>query len=570
MVIEVKVVALLIILAPLLAALVPLRGYSFLGAALIACVGSVFAAWHSLVEPAYSFDLYTWLASETRRWTFSLTIETQRVALLSLLNSVAFILAIYALGFRREVAGRDFSTAALVLLGLQIAGLAASDITFFLSWSVLAFAALWCGEQKDGWGGVRPLDRIGDVLLIAGVVLLLAGFARGAVYCVLLAICNRMGLLPFPLELFNAASGRCRGWFFALLGDLVSPFVALVLFLRYRAQIAAQVEALDICIYIGLATSLAAVLASLKVEDVRRSFSLTAAGQMGLVLAFMGVGAEMAAVFIFALHGIAKALARVAADGMALAAGGKWRRREFGLLRRELPLFSAAFCLASLLLALGPGFAVLWMWDGQQPIWLLGALAVLTFLYSLQSGAVLVRVFSLPRAEKTHAFPAPEQASHIALIGLAALAIAAAVALPHSPLNWLKSTGAASAGLLAPFAFVPLAAGVLGALLSWLVFRGVEEGESALKTNSWEQCLVRGYYLRDLYEVGAAHLLWSLARWSRDVNTALSEVALTKGGSLLVRGAGWSLALLHNGRVRCYGAAALAGVVALLWGMVKE
>lgn len=570
MVIEIKVIALLIILAPLLAAFVPLRGFSFLGAALIVCVGSLFVAWHSLVEPAYSFDLYTWLASETRRWTLALEIETQRVVLLSLLNSVALILAIYALGFRREIAGGDFSTAALVLLGLQIAGLAASDITFFLSWSALAFAALWCGVHKDGWGGVRSLDRIGDVLLVAGVVLLLADFARGGVYCVLLAICNRMGLLPFPLELFNADSGRCRGWFFALLGDLVSPFIALVLFLRYRAQIAAQVEVLDICVYIGLATSLAAVLAALKVEDVRRSFSLTTAGQMGLVLAFMGIGAEVAAIFLFALHGIAKALARVAADGLALAAGGKWQRREIGLLRRELPLFSAAFCLASLLLALGPGLAVLWMWDGQQHIWLLVALGVLTFLYSLQVGAVLVRVFSLPRVEKTHAFPAPQQASHIALIGLAALAIVAVAALPHSPLNWLKSTGSTSAGLLVPLAFVPLVAGVLGSLLSWLVFRGGQEGESALRTNSWEQCLVRGYYLRDLYEVEAAQLLFSFARWMRDVNTALVEIALGKGGGLLIRGAGWSLALIHNGRVRCYGAAALAGIVALLWGMVKE
>ena len=570
MVIEIKVIALLIILAPLLAAFVPLRGFSFLGAALIVCVGSLFVAWHSLVEPAYSFDLYTWLASENRRWTLALEIETQRVVLLSLLNSVALILAIYALGFRREIAGGDFSTAALVLFGLQIAGLAASDITFFLSWSALAFAALWCGEHKDGWGGVRSLDRIGDVLLVAGVVLLLADFARGGVYCVLLAICNRMGLLPFPLELFNADSGRCRGWFFALLGDLVSPFIALVLFLRYRAQIAAQVEVLDICVYIGLATSLAAVLAALKVEDMRRSFSLTTAGQMGLVLAFMGIGAEVAAIFLFALHGLAKALARVAADGIALAAGGKWQRREIGLLRRELPLFSAAFCLASLLLALGPGLAVLWMWDGQQHIWLLVALGVLTFLYSLQVGAVLVRVFSLPRVEKTHAFPAPQQASHIALIGLAALAIFAVAALPHSPLNWLKSTGSTSAGLLVPLAFVPLVTGILGSLLSWLVFRGGQEGESALRTNSWEQCLVRGYYLRDLYEVEAAQLLFSFARWMRDVNTALAEIALGKGGRLLIRGAGWSLALIHNGRVRCYGAAALAGIVALLWGMVKE
>jgi hypothetical protein len=92
MVIEIKVIALLIILAPLLAAFVPLRGFSFLGAALIVCVGSLFVAWHSLVEPAYSFDLYTWLASETRRWTLALEIETQRVVLLSLLNSVALIL----------------------------------------------------------------------------------------------------------------------------------------------------------------------------------------------------------------------------------------------------------------------------------------------------------------------------------------------------------------------------------------------------------------------------------------------------------------------------------------------
>lgn len=567
---EVKLVALLTILAPLFAACVPWRGYSFFAAAFIAFAGSLFMVWQSMVEPDYTLDLYTWLASETRRWTFSLAIEAQRIALLSLLNSVALILAIYALGFRREIAVRDFSTAAIVLFALQLAGLAASDIAFFLAWGALAYAALWCGTQKDGWGGVRPLDRLGDVLMVAGAIGSLVDLALGAAYCIFFAIATRVGCLPFPLEVYSADRGRCRGWFFALLGDLVSPFLALVLFWRYRAFITTQIAVLDLFFYVGLATALAAVLAALKVEDVRRSFSMTSAGHMGIVLAFIGMGAEVAAIFLFALHGVAKTLARVAADGLALAAGGEWRRQELGLLRRQLPLFSAAFCLASILLALGPGLAVLWVGDGGRDSWVLAVSGALAFLYSLQAGAVLVRVFSLPRPEQARAFPAPQQASYAALIGLAALAGVAVVALPNSPLLWMKTVGAESAALLTPVAFAPLAAGFFALLFSWLVFGKAKKGESAAKPSSWEQCLAQGYYLRDVYLLVAAKPLWAVVRRLHAVNSTLIEVAINEGVGLVLRSTGWVLALAHNGRVRSYGVVALVGIVALLWGMVKE
>ncbi len=568
MVIGIEVVALIAVLALLFAVVMPLHGYSFLAAAAIAFLGGLFATWQSLLEPAHTLDLYTWLAGGTGQWTFSVALEAQRIALLSLFNSVALLLAIYALGFKGEIARRDFSIAALALLSLQVAGLAASAIAFLFAWSLLGFAALWCGVERDGWDGVRPLDRLGDILFVVGVLLSQADVPHIAAYCLLLAIWTRMGHLPFPLELFRADSGRCRGWLFALLGDLVSPFVALALFLHYRALIAAQIGVLDIGLYVGLATALAAVLAALKVSDVRRSLSLTTAGQMGLVLAFMGMGAEVAAIFLLALHGVAKALARVAVDGMALAAGGMWRRQDLGLLRRQLPLFSAAFHLASLLLALGPGFAVLWMWDGQGEQWILAVWSALALLFSLQIGSVAVRVFSLPTPEQKHAFPAPQQAASAALIGLAALAIAVAAALPHSPLNWLRPAG--GAGLLAPMAFLPLAASICGQFLSWIVFRAVEKGRPLQPRGSWEQWLAEGYYLRDLYALWAPRPLLAGVYWLRAVNMALFEMALNKGGGLVFRGLGWVLARVHDGRVRCYGAIALGGVVALLWGMVKE
>ncbi|MGY8823010.1 MAG: proton-conducting transporter transmembrane domain-containing protein [Candidatus Latescibacterota bacterium] len=568
MVIETKVAACLAVLAPLLAALVPMRGYSFLAAATTVFFSGLFLAWQAIPEPVIALNLYTWLAGDTLQWTLAIAVEAQRITLLSLFNSVALLLAIYALGFRREVESRDFTIAALVLLSMQVSALAASDLSFLLAWSLLAFAALWGGAESDGWNGVRPLDRLGDALLVIGMVLLLVNFSRAGILCILVAAWTRMGHLPFPLEIFRSDTGRCKGWVFALMGDLASPFLAFVLLLRYRAAFV-DAGVLDIVLYAGLGTSFLAGLAALKASDLRRSLSMTTAGQTGLVLAFMAMGAEAAAFFLLAVHGIAKALARVAVDGLALAAGGKWSRRELGLLRRQLPLFSATFSLASLLLALGPGMACLWMWNGQESEWVLGVWSVAAFLYALQKMAVVVRVFSLPPSEQPHAFPAPQQASGAALVGLAALALVVAVALPHSPLNWMRGLGVGRGGSLTPLAFAPLGAGALGLLLAWLLFRGVEKEKSASSIDTWERWLAEGYYLRDLYAVGVARPLLAWAGWLRDLSAALVGIALTEGVALTLRGIGRAFALVHNGRVRGYGVALLVGVIALLWGMAN-
>jgi len=569
MVIEVKMAVCLALLMPLLAALFPVRGTSFLAAAVTVFLSGFFLLWQAKLEPVSTLDLYTWLAGDTRQWVLSIAVEELRLTLLFLFNSVALLLAIYAVGFRVEVEPRDFSIAALVLLPLQLAALAASEITFLLAWVLLGFAALWSGAEGDGWNGVRPVDRLGDGLLVAGMVLLLVDISHGAVFCLLGAIWTRMGHFPFPLEMFRTDIGRCKGWFFALIGDLASPFLAFVLFLRYRAVFAAQAEVLDWGLYVGLGTGFLAGFAALKVGDVRRSLSMTTAGQMGLVLALMAMGAEASAIFLLAVHGIAKALARLAADGLALAAGGKWDRRELGRLRRQLPLFTAIFSLASLFLALAPALAFLWIWDGQEA-WVLGVWSALTFLYALQGAAIVVRVFALPALEQTHAFPAPQQASDAALVGLAALALGVVAALPYSPLNWLSSLRVERAGSLGPLTFVPLGAGALGLLLAWLVFRSTKKDESVLRPSAWGRCLAEGYYLRDLYALGGGKPLLACANWWRTMSAALAELVLMEGIALVLRGVGLLLALVHNGRVRGYGVVMLMGIAVLLWGMAKE
>jgi NADH-quinone oxidoreductase subunit L len=310
-------------------------------------------------------------------------------------------------------------------------------------------------------------------------------------------------------------------------------------------------------------------LSALKVEEVRRVLSYSTAGQIALVLSALGAGAETAALFLLVLHGAAKALARSAVNSLALVAGEEWHRDRLGRLRAYVPVSSAAFALALVLLGLAPGLAGLWLWNELQTVWLQSLWFGAAFLSALQHFALLLRFFTALKVKQAQAFCALTPASRVALCALGVLALGVALAVPLSPANWMFWLPAAAA--LAPALFAPLGATLLGALLAWIVFSSAGRGQGGkIATSAHSTLLAEGFYLPRFYDVAVAQPLMRVATWWRDIDTALVELGLLGGGALLVRGLGFVLLAAQNGRVRTYATVVLVGVVAVLLIMLPR
>ncbi len=557
----------LALLAPLLAIFFPGRGRSLLAATLLSLLSSLFIAWQLAAGHVFTLELYTWASTAALDVNIGMAVRPLAIALLVLFHSAVLLLVCYADPFRLEASPSCFSIAAGVLLAVNMAVLGAGEIEFMLAWVLLGLSSI--GFDHEHWyaGSTRWLERFGDVVLVAAMALSMLGFADWTALLFPIAAWVRIGHLPFPLEPRRLPVRH--GWTQTLVDDLATPTVAVLLLLRYRGLYVG-----DVLLYAGLATALCAGLSALKAEDVRRVLSYSTVGQIALVLVALGVGSETAAVFLLVLHGAAKTLARAAVDSLARIAGGDWHRDRLGHLRLCVPISSAAFAFALVLLGLAPGLAGLWLWNELHTIWQQGLWLGAAFLGALQNFAILRRFFTAPHAKRPQAFYVLPPLSRTALWAMMALALGAALAVPFSPANWMVVFGLSVepiAESLLPLLLAPLGATILGALLAWGIFSTAGKRENnKTDTSAFSTLLAEGFYLPSFYGIVVAQPLLKWATWWRDVDTLLVEFGLIRGGALAVRGLGFVLLGAQNGRVRTYAVVVLSGALALLLVLVNR
>lgn len=338
-----------------------------LGAAVLPLMsGRLRQAWMVIV-PAVTLVWMFMLAQGESGATelFGMTLQWFRVDALSLAFGQAFALvaligAIYALHVEDKVQ----HTAAFVYVGAALGVIFAGDlITLYVFWEMMMISSvwlIWCRREPAAVAaGMRYLlmHALGGVLLLGGIIL--TYLETGSVH-------------------FDAVSSSGWGFYLLLIGILVNAAVPpLHAWLADAYPRATLTGAIFLCavttktavyvlargfpgteILIGLGVVMACYggIYALLVNDIRRILAYQVIGQVGYMVAGVGMGTLLAMNGVVA-HAFAGALYKALlfmAAGAVIHATGTSRLNDLGGLARSMPLVFAFFLVGALSISAMP------------------------------------------------------------------------------------------------------------------------------------------------------------------------------------------------------------------------
>jgi NADH-quinone oxidoreductase subunit L len=313
-------------------------------------------------------------------------------------------------------------------------------------------------------------NRIGDAALLAALALSLAAPDRlsADVLSVLLLIAAMAKSAQGPLVLWlpDAMAGPTP--VSALVHSATMVAAGVILLIKVQAWLTPA--ALDVALWVGVATSLFGAVAALSQTDLKRVLAYSTASQLGLLFAAIGLGNGQGAELHLLTHAAFKAGLFLVAGSVihavehAAHASGEPNDpqdlRSLGGLGRRMPITAAAFVLTAISLIGLPltagGYSkelIFAHTDGSMAESLALALlllsSLLTAAYTTWLGLAL---FAGPaRSEVIASVREPSWLIVVPMLGLALWSLAGAwlwVGAEVNPVVLLLATGAASLGML--------------------------------------------------------------------------------------------------------------------------
>ncbi|MEQ8824780.1 MAG: Na(+)/H(+) antiporter subunit D [Filomicrobium sp.] len=299
---------------------------------------------------------------------FDLTLTTARIDQLSLVFGYIFLIAtllgvIYAL----HVADWVQHAAGLVYAGSAIGAVFAGDfVTLFVFWEITAISSvflIWASRNPDAMAsGLRYLIiQVGSgVILLAGVLFYYRDTGSVAF--------NSIGTQTFAGQLILLAFGiKCA---FPLLHNwlkdaypraTVTGTVMLSVFTTKLAvyALARGFPGTEILIPIGVTMALFTAVYALIENDLRRVLAYALIGQLGLMVAGIGIGSELAinGAVAHAACGILYFALLFMAIGAVLHRTGTARASDLGGLATSMPITATLAIIGALTAAAVPFFA---------------------------------------------------------------------------------------------------------------------------------------------------------------------------------------------------------------------
>jgi len=379
-----------VLLAPLLGAVVSLFGkllaplrrpLSFLGAATLAVPAAALAV---LLEPVLSGESVRYaLGGWPEPYGIALVLDGLSWISCALTTVIAAAVALFSLGRRRYGAGYFFFLLMMVA-GMYGVALTGDLFTMFVSFEVVAVAVYvliaWEGTATGLAASYKylVLSTTGILFFLFGVflvyrdlgVLSISHISEGlaasggvlnapAMHLALASLCVGIGVrtafIPFHTWLPEAHAYAPHPVSAVLSGAMIK--VSLFAMIRIILQFGGD-YLLELLMWIGAVTALAAVISALSQSDVKRLLAYHSISQLGYMLAVFGAGSALAltASFSHALnHALFKSLLFLTV-GAAVSLTGQRNLYRIPPLGRRLPAFSAAFFAGALSISGIPPF----------------------------------------------------------------------------------------------------------------------------------------------------------------------------------------------------------------------
>jgi NADH-quinone oxidoreductase subunit L len=330
-------------------------------------------------------------------------IDALSAVMLAMVTFVSTLVAIYASGYMHGDPGysRFFAELSLFVFSMCMLVMARNFVVLFVFWEAVGLCSylligFWYQRPAAAAAAVKAfvMNRIGDAALLIGLYLIWTtfgsldfavvfsgakvhsftpGFSQHVLLiclCLLAGACGKSAQFPLHLWLPDAMEGPTP--VSALIHAATMVTAGVYLIARCTPLFVLVPEAQAAVATIGGITALLAALIALTQNDLKRVLAYSTVSQLGYMFLALGsaaageafaAAAVTAAIFHMFTHAFFKALLFLSAGNVMHAMGNVIDMRQFGGLKKVLPVTHATFLCGALALSGFPFLSGFWSKD---------------------------------------------------------------------------------------------------------------------------------------------------------------------------------------------------------------
>lgn len=338
-------------------------------------------------------NLITWFSVGWIHVDFAFRFDKLSAVMSLVVTGVGSLIHLYAIGYMEhdEHRPRFFSYLNLFLFSMLTLVLGDNLLVMFVGWEGVGLCSylligFWFKEMENAKAGQKAfvVNRIGDAGFVLGMFTLFA--AAGTLsFPELAQVAGKLSpvvLTTTALLLFIGAAGKSAQIpLYVWLPDAMAgptPVSALIhaatmvtsgiyMITRLHFVFEASPVALTVILSIGTLTALLAASIALVQNDIKKVLAYSTVSQLGYMFMALGAGAFSNGIFHVVTHAFFKACLFMGAGSVIIGCHHVQDMREFGGLRKKMPITFITYLVATLAIAGLPplsGFyskdAVLW------------------------------------------------------------------------------------------------------------------------------------------------------------------------------------------------------------------
>ncbi len=567
---------------------------------------------------------HDWLKAGPLEVQLGVRLDGLSGVMLVVVTSVSFLVQVYSQGYMAGDPGYGRYYAHMSLFTAAMLGLVLADNLFmiFIFWELVGLASylligFWFHRPSAAAAAKKAFltTRVGDLGLLAAMLLI---WTKGGTFRVdeihelaLTGALSSTTITLFGLGVFAGAAGKSAQFpLHVWLPDAMegpTPVSALIhaatmvaagvyLVARFFPVFEVSADARDVVAWLGAVTALMAATIALVQTDLKRVLAYSTISQLGYMMLALGALGYVAAVFHLFTHAFFKALLFLG-SGSVNHATNTFDMRKMGGLRRAMPVTFWTFVIGALALAGIFPLSGFWSkdeilkdaWHYDRGLWAVGFVAAfLTAFYMFR--AIFLTFFGEyrggePPAEHgddgahAHVDPAhPHESPPVMTVPLVLLAIASVVVGVFNMSGITDGFGRIVSGALpeaehhaASFdwgiALSSTAVALAGIATAWAIYHRRLISSLAIREVALPIALVleNKYFMDWLYEdVLVRRLFYGGVCRGFELFDRYVVDGLVNGTGKVTYAAGERLRALQTGEAQTYGAALVAGVVAIV------
>lgn len=581
--------------------------------------------------------LFNWISVGSLNLDWAFRVDTLSVTMMLVVSGVGTLIHIYSIGYMHEDVRhqgdpkrfrRFFIFLNLFIAAMMILVSADNFLMLFVGWEGVGLCSylligFWFEKGEGGLGNARAakkaftVNRVGDFGLLIAIFLIfwqfgtlnfievfeqvpaMAAAQPGVLLAItlfmLLGVAGKSAQIPLYIWLPDAMAGPTP--VSALIHAATMVTAGVYLMTRSQALYAAAPAAQSVVAWVGALTAIFAALIAVAQFDIKKVLAYSTISQLGFMVAAVGLGAEVAAMFHLVTHAFFKALLFLSAGSVILGMehglenGHKSKNghhedpqdmRNMGALRKKMPVTFVVYLIGALALAGIAPLAGFFSKDeilvaasqNNLPIFII--LLSAAFLTAFYMGRQVLMVFF--GEARTDAAKHAKESSLLVTIPLMILAALAALGgglnFPglHTLEHWLEHT----LEIQHPAEFLPLVAGgsllvaLVGIAIAYVLYgrtplANAKTADPLSKTlGSLFRIMNQKFRVDEFYNWLIIAPYTRLADFfANPVDQGVIDGSINGMASLVNNGATW-LRRLQNGFTRSYALVIVAGVVLIL------